>query len=355
VLDATTGEALFEPFVTGDLIKGSVSVDPDGYPLLYVGSRDDYFRIISFDGGELRELWEAVGLRRLTDHVERRLGRLRAHRGRPAHRGAARTASSTWWSSTAATAPPARSPWPRAGVHTPGWDEDLLADFGARPSPSRGRWPGGGTSSTSPTRPGWSRVGTWALWPEWHPRAHALRFWTGDDTDASVVIDDEGQLYVASQYEVGNERARQVGQLVKLDPRRSDDPLVWSVPVHDDRPDGIWATPALPRRAGHRGHQRRPAPRVDRATGRVRWRKELPGPTWQSPVVVDDVLVQGDCRGFLHGFDLRDPLVEPPELWRVELAGASSRPPPCGGAASTWARGPAPCSPCATPAPDTAA
>jgi outer membrane protein assembly factor BamB len=47
----------------------------------------------------------------------------------------------------------------------------------------------------------------------------------------------------------------------------------------------------------------------------------LPSPLWQSPVVVDDVLVQGDCAGVLHGYDVSDTTVEPPELWQVELGG----------------------------------
>ena len=37
------------------------------------------------------------------------------------------------------------------------------------------------------------------------------------------------------EYEVGDERSQQVGQLMKLDPRRPQDPLVWSLPFHDAR------------------------------------------------------------------------------------------------------------------------
>src|SRR5436309_319067 len=58
VLDAGSGNDAFPPFVTGDLIKGSVSIDPDGYPLMYSGSRDDYFRVYSFDRPALTELWK---------------------------------------------------------------------------------------------------------------------------------------------------------------------------------------------------------------------------------------------------------------------------------------------------------
>jgi hypothetical protein len=38
-------------------------------------------------------------------------------------------------------------------------------------------------------------------------------------------------------------------------------------------------------------------------------------------VVVDDVLIQGDCNGVLHGYDVSDPRVLPPQLWQVEIGG----------------------------------
>src|SRR5690606_12052591 len=70
-----------------------------------------------------------------------------------------------------------------------------------------------------------------------------FRYWTGDDTDASIVIDADGFLYVAQQVErtSSSSRSAEVGQLVKLDPRKPDDPKVWS--VEDAR--GMWATPAI--------------------------------------------------------------------------------------------------------------
>ncbi|MDD9369002.1 MAG: PQQ-binding-like beta-propeller repeat protein, partial [Acidimicrobiales bacterium] len=43
--------------------------------------------------------------------------------------------------------------------------------------------------------------------------------------------------------------------------------------------------------------------------------------TWQSAVVVDGVLIQGDCEGGLHAYDLSDTTVAPPELWSVDLDG----------------------------------
>ncbi len=56
-LDADTGERTRPDFAMGDIIKGSVTIDPDGYPLLYTGSRDPRFRIIALDGDEPREVW----------------------------------------------------------------------------------------------------------------------------------------------------------------------------------------------------------------------------------------------------------------------------------------------------------
>ena len=64
-LDGETGEELLPRFQTDDIIKGSVTIDPDGFPLVYTGSRDNQFRIIAFDNGDPRELWsldaESVG------------------------------------------------------------------------------------------------------------------------------------------------------------------------------------------------------------------------------------------------------------------------------------------------------
>lgn len=60
---------------------------------------------------------------------------------------------------------------------------------------------------------------------------------------------------------------------------------------------------------------------LDQMTGTELWSFELPGPTWQSPVVVDDVLIQGDCNGTLHGYDVSDPRKQPEEIWTVPVGG----------------------------------
>ena len=56
-VDFLSGKRLRPDFPTGDIIKGSVTIDPDGFPLLYTGSRDNYYRVIAFDRDEPTELW----------------------------------------------------------------------------------------------------------------------------------------------------------------------------------------------------------------------------------------------------------------------------------------------------------
>jgi hypothetical protein len=150
-----------------------------------------------------------------------------------------------------------------------------------------------------------------------------FRFWTGDDTDASIVTDDEGYLYVASEYQRFNDRARSVGQLMKLDPRQPEEhALVWSVPASElgfEGAGGSWSTPAL---AGGVVYFTTAAGRVlavDRRNGDVLWERQIGSPAIASPVVVDGVLLQGDCSGHLYAWDVSDPAAQPTLLWNLDL------------------------------------
>jgi outer membrane protein assembly factor BamB len=58
---------------------------------------------------------------------------------------------------------------------------------------------------------------------------------------------------------------------------------------------------------------------LDRNTGAIRWEKKLTAPLMGSPVIVDGVWIQGDCAGVLHGYDVKNTLIDPPELWQVGL------------------------------------
>jgi outer membrane protein assembly factor BamB len=110
--------------------------------------------------------------------------------------------------------------------------------------------------------------------------------------------------------------------MMKLDPSKPNDPLVWKVDDRRTKPAGVWGTPALYKDIAIFDTTGGDVLGIDRASGAVRWRFHLPGgETWQSPVVIDDVLVIGDCDGDLHAYDLTDTSAMPKKLWKVTIGG----------------------------------
>jgi outer membrane protein assembly factor BamB len=150
-----------------------------------------------------------------------------------------------------------------------------------------------------------------------------FRFYTAGDNDASLVGDDEGFLYAAAQNDrPEHPRAREVGQLQKLDPRKPQDPVVWSFQETTSKGAGLYGTPAVLDDVVLITSASGRLIALDRASGAVLWERRLGGAAWGSPVVVDDVLLIGDCEGqTFHAYDLTDPRVAPPELWSVNLGG----------------------------------
>jgi outer membrane protein assembly factor BamB len=319
-LDADTGEAIIPSFEAGDLFKGSATVDPDGYPIVYAGSLDDHLYAIAFDRPEPTVLWaynayddvepvwnddwDAAPLV-LDDHL---------------FQGGENSHWFIWHLNRGYDADGLVTVDPELRFTAPGFDDQLLDDLGQdNVSIESSLAISGDTvwfANSGGLVQGWDISGL----RDGRDPERVFRFWTGDDTDATIVIDDEGDLYVAVEVDRPTDRSRQVGQILKLDPSRPDDPVVWA--VHDPERSGVWATPAI-----HRDLLIVPTDAgwvhgIDRQSGEVRWRFFLPGPTWQSPVVVDDVLIQGDCRGgVLRGFDVSDTTVVPPQLWAIQLGG----------------------------------
>jgi hypothetical protein len=319
-LNADTGERLLDDFPTGDIIKGSVTIDPDGYPLLYTGSRDNFYRVVAFDGDGPRELWSLsatdvsptkwnddwdgsslviddylfVGGENSQFHI------VKLNRG--------------YGGDGLVTVDP------ELVFNTPGWDDELIAEVGGNVSIENSVAVSGDVvyfANSGGLIQGWDISG---LKSGIDP-TRVFRFWTGDDTDATLVIDDEGMIYAGVEYERGNARSQEVGQIIKLDPSKPDDPQVWGVAQRPRLDSGIWATPGLyedllivPTNSGD-------VLGLDTATGEERWRVELVGPTWSSPVIVDGIWIQGDCDGVLYAFDITDTKAEPVPLWEIELGG----------------------------------
>jgi outer membrane protein assembly factor BamB len=324
-LDASTGERVLPDLATGDIDKGSATLDPDGFPLYYAGSRDNLLRVVALDRDQPEVLWslrwDAVSPIKwnsdwdgaplvLGDYLfeggeNSQLHVVKLNRGYDAQ-GKVTVA-------------------PELVFHAPGWDDQLLADVGDGDVSIEGSVAVSGDTlwfaNSGGLVQGWDLSGL----RDGVAPTRIFRFWTGDDTDASIVVDDEGYLYVASELQRYNARAEAVGQLLKLDPRTPDDPVVWSM---DDQgykgfedAAGIWSTPAVVGDVVLTTTNGGRLVALDRATGEVLWQKRLPGPLLSSPVVVDGVLVQGDCGGVLHAYDLRDGRSDPPELWHVALGG----------------------------------
>ena len=321
LLDADTGERQLADFVTGDLIKGSVTVDPDGYPLIYTGSRDNFLRALAFDRPEqFEELWRldarSIEPRRWNDDWD----------GAPLviddylFEGGENSNIHIVKLNRAYDENGLVTVDPELVFAAPGWDDELTAAVGGNVSIENSVAISGNTlwfANSGGLVQGWDITGLAdGAVPE-----RTFRWWAGDDIDASIVIDDDGMLYVAVEYERRLARSAEVGQLVKLDPTRPDDPIVWSIDDRGTVPAGFWATPAIHDDVVVASTDGGRLIGVDRETGEIRWEKQLPGPLWGSQVIVDAVLLQGDCSGVLHAYDLSDTTIDPPELWSVAIGG----------------------------------
>jgi len=336
-VDARTGRASRTPFVTGAMVKGTEGLDSDGFPLVYSGSRDGFLRVIALDREEPTELW------RLGRHPQGvwnddwdasptvlddvlyaagedswfRMVRLNRSYGPD---GRVRVA-------------------PETLIEVPGFDAALFARLGDRNVSIES------SPAITADRVYWVNSGGRVMGID---RIAALEgrlvitldHWVGDDADASIVIDRDGMLYVAVEEERRLAAAAGLGQLIKLDPTRPEDPYVWGLDIPARRlpppegigPDtelpsgGVWATPAIfdewlyvPTHAGD-------LLVVDRRDGTVVWRERIGDHEWSSPAVIEEAdgtawLVVGTCGNpGVRAYVLDDPS-SPREMWRIALPG----------------------------------
>ncbi len=326
-VNAETGEDLMPKFQTGDLIKGSVSLDPDGYPLLYFGSRDNKYRILSLDGEEAVELWSMDAL----------------------------DVPGTWnddWDSNGAVVDDilyegGENSWffavelnrgydsegkvtvdPEILVQLPGYDDEFIDLSGGNVSienspvlyeqrvyfaNSGGRIIG---LDVSNVREGEAPV--------------VFDYWAGGDIDASLVVDADGMLYaavnvkpdqVAPGYrtQANIDRTREVGQLLKLDPYADGDPRLWGVDLTaGSEQAGTWSTPAVYQGVVYNNTMQGSLIAVDAETGEIIWSDEVGWHSWSSPAIVDGMLVTATCNGDVRGYSLEDPR-SPVRQWTVDL------------------------------------
>ena len=317
-VDYDTGEDIIPPFPTGDIIKGSVTIDPDGMPLVYSGSRDNKLHVVAFDRPEPTGSW-SLDPNGQPHQVERRLGRLAADHRRLPLRGRRELAVPRGQAQ-----PDDRRQRPGAGQPQPGVQHaglgrraDQLAEHPETTTcRSRTRSPTATASSTSPTRAGWCRAGTYPGLRHGVEPTRVFRYW-GRRRHRRLGGDRRGGGSCTSGWRTSRQRPRRRGGPAdQARPRQPDNPLGGR-----SGPRRLLDHPGAVQGRGHRRLRRGGTVyAVDQATGGA-LDVLAPGATWQSAVIVGDTLIQGDCEGGLHGYDVSDTTVAPTELWTVQLEG----------------------------------
>ncbi len=327
-INAENGAQTRAPFYTGDIIKGTVTMDPDNYPLLYSGSRDNFYRIIALDRDVPTELWRIEAKKSdgvwnddwdpngviLNDILY--------------------TGSENGWfhaiklnrnydSNGKVTVLPIeifKYPTYGDGYIQKVGDDDLsvessplLVDNTIYIANSGGRILGFDISKIQET----------------NNAPVVFDFWTGDDTDATLVADDDGFIYSVSEYERMNEREK-IGQILKLDPRKytpgldnSKDILVWGIPVPKKRgmTGGLWATPAI--RDNHLYVPTNPGDLllIDTDTGKIMDSVYIGTNAWSSPALIDNNLIVGTCEGKILNFDISQDTLN--KVWEYKINSGS--------------------------------
>lgn len=323
-VDAATGAALRPEFATGDLIKGSVTIDPDGYPLLYFGSRDNKLRILALDRDAPAEIWsldayavdgiwnddwDANPL--IVDDIM--------------YQGGENGWFFVYKLNRATGADGLVTVDPELLLSMRGYDEELISKSGNNVSIE---------SSTvmSEGRVYFANSGGRVMGLDISRIAEGeapvvFDYYAGGDIDATMVADEEGFLYVSIENEpsqmgsVESARNAEVGQLVKLDPFAEGDPRVWGVDLTAQGDSGLWATPALYGDMLYVNTHTGELIAVDKNTGEIVWRDQVGYHSWSSPAVVDGTLVVATCTGELRGYSLADPSA-PTRLWTLPLGEA---------------------------------
>ncbi|MCA0921168.1 PQQ-binding-like beta-propeller repeat protein [Pseudooceanicola nanhaiensis] len=324
-LDGATGMPVRAAFRTGDIVKGSVSLDPEGLPLLYTGSRDDYLRVLRLGPERAEELWRLNG--NAPDGIWNNdwdaspliLGDwmfqggengwfhvIRLNRHRDAQGRIAVT--------------------PELVNRIAGFTPALFAAVGDRAASIENSTMALNGTVWFANSAGLVQGHDIAALTQGRPRDETLvmEWRAGDDIDATLVGGPEGEVYIAVEDERRPSPDKALsGHLARLDPSRPDAPLVWSLTFEGSfgGDGGVWATPAL-----HAGHLYVPTHAgglytVEAATGLVTDRRPAPAHGWSSAVVVGGQLLLGTCSGDMVAYSLADP-ARPKEVWRFHPPGA---------------------------------
>lgn len=319
-VDADEGTDTRSAIATGDIIKGTPTIDPDGFPLVYFGSRDNKLRIVALDRPEPVVIWETTA----DLSIEGRWNDDWDANPRIVNdimfEGSENSLFYIWKLNRSYDEVGLVTIEPQLLFKMETWNDELMEAIG----PS---YPAVSVENSAVVlegrvyfaNSGGRVIGLDITNVENGQAPIVFDYWVGDDVDASIVADEEGFLYISAEYERYLDRAKNLGQLIKLDPTAAD-PWVWGMYslVEPPAKGGLWSTPALGDGVLYAVTHKGFLVVVDRETGEELWVTEVGAGSWSSPAVVDNNLIVATNLGFVKNYDISNPR-EPRLIWSFKV------------------------------------
>lgn len=323
-VDAETGTRTRSPILTGDIIKGTPTIDPDGYPIVYFGSRDNRIRAVALDRSDPIVLWEfdATDTGRWNDDWDASPLIMNDYM----FEGSENSIYYVFKLNRGYDALGLVAVTPEKVFEMETWNDELLNAIGPT-------YPATSVENSTAMYEGriyFANSGGRVLGlditglPTGDAPKVVFDYWVGDDVDATIFVDAEGFLYVSVEYERYLPRARELGQLIKLDPYTTGDPWVWGMFSLAESPNkgGLWSTPALGDGVLYAVTHKGNLVAVDQLTGEELFVYPLSPGSWSSPAIVDGQLIVASNDGLLRRFDLADPR-RPRLVWTFKVGTGS--------------------------------
>ena len=332
-IDAETGIRTRSPIATGDLVKGSPTLDPDGYPIVYFGSRDNKLRAVALDRSDPVEIWSATNdltvEGRWNDDWDANPRIVNGY----LFQGSENSFFYIWKLNRSYDELNLVHMDPELVFSMPTWNDELMSKImpcGAADPVICQATSVENSAVLFEGRVYFANSGGRVIGLDISGLDQGVDptivfdYWVGDDVDASLMVDDEGMLYVSAEYERYTDRSETLGQLMKLNPYDTDgDPWIWGNFALTDYPTkgGFWASPALGDGVIYAVSNKGYLLALDQDTGEEVWIWTVAPGTWSSPSVVGDHLIVADQAGFLRDFDITDPR-SPVLNWTFQVSAA---------------------------------
>lgn len=310
-INLETGKPTRKRFCTKDIIKGSVVLDPDGFPLLYFGSRDNYYRIVALDRKRPKVLFKIQGHTK-----DRQWNNDWDSSGSIVNNILYIGCENSWFYGYKLNRSYNKDHKviikPELKFRIPGWDQELL-DLAGDDMVSIESSPAIFENRAYFTNSGGRITGidiTHIHNTNYKPKI-VFDYWVGDDTDASLVIDQAGMLYIGVELErkrrLPRGRQKMMGQILKVNPYIFYDrhnryvgsrktPRIWGISLprsQKDQKGGIWATLALHKNVLYVPTHTGQLLTIDQKNGTILSNIDVGWHAWSSPVVVNNRLLVG--------------------------------------------------------------